>query len=127
MNEAEEATSIPVDDLDLLEERLKPRLFPIVFEEDQTSHFVAEETRIPISKSTCAILVYSIHLACLLSRPAEINYNFEVISTISTISWTIYSLIVPGFVILLYHRRGELVNSDFIFIPSLSLLWILTI
>ena len=127
MTEAEEATSTPVDDLESLEERLKPKLFPIVFEKDQTSKFVEEETRIPISKSTCAILVYSLHLACLISRPAEINYNSEVISTISTISWTIYSLMVPGFVILLYHRRGALENSDFIFIPSLSLLWILTI
>ena len=127
MSEAEEEISTPIEDLELLEERLRPKLFPVVFEKDHSDQFVEEETRIPISKSTCAILIYSLHLACLLSRPAEIEYDAKVISTISTISWTIYSLLIPGLVILLYHRRGTLENSDFIFVPSLSLLWILLI
>jgi uncharacterized membrane protein len=127
VTDAEEGDSPPIDDLESLEERLKPKLFPIVFEKDQAAQLVEEETRIPISKNTCAILIFSLHLACLLSRPAEMAYNSEVISLISTISWTIYSLLIPGLVILLYHRKGSLENSDFIFIPALSLLWILLI
>ncbi len=116
-----------LDDLESLETKLKPKLFPMVFGESSSADFSQEEITLSLSKNTCAIIVFSVHLACALSRPAAIISPSPMISLISTISWTIYSLIIPGLVILFYHRRGSLVNSDFIFIPSLSLLWILFI
>ena len=96
-----------LDDLESLETKLKPKLFPMVFGESSSADFSQEEITLSLSKNTCAIIVFSVHLACALSRPAAIISPSPMISLISTISWTIYSLIIPGLVILFCPCHGS--------------------